>query len=360
MNTTLPPFTSRELIAERLPTIFPEGTPDRNYCIRSTASALIFSMIYVGAVEGYGHYLGPVHAYRMNDVQATLTDDTSRLEYADQLNRRKHVVKGKRWYEDNSREAIRDESLREGLMEVGVAYALKEIATTSSKPRYALKSAFARLFDPNLMGDDLAEAIINFQKKHLSPSALARITLFKAGVTASKSGVLVTFPNKETRKLAPGLSSVISKAVVEQFAIRFLKVPSVLWLSESGNKVVARDDMLAKKIGLKVEADRDLPDLILVDLNAAEPLIVFVEVVATDGPISKRRQEALFALTDAAGFSRNQVAHVTAYHDRDSPSFKKTMPSLAWGSFAWFATEPENIIQLEDGSKQKHFLEHYL
>ena len=54
-----------------------------------------------------------------------------------------------------------------------------------------------------------------------------------------------------------GPSSEITKAVIEVFAVRFLQRPTVLYLSESGNKVVARDENLAASIGLAIEADRD-------------------------------------------------------------------------------------------------------
>ena len=47
------------------------------------------------------------------------------------------------------------------------------------------------------------------------------------------------------------------------FAKRFLIEPAVLWLSESGNKVVLRDDKIANAIGIKIEADKNLPDRIL-------------------------------------------------------------------------------------------------
>lgn len=89
--------------------------------------------------------------------------------------------------------------------------------------------------------------------------------------------------------------------------------------------MVARDDKLAGGIGLKIEADRNLPDLILVDIGPEDPLIVFVEVVATDGAITTRRQKALLALSDGAGFSRDQVAFRSAYRDRESAGFKKTI-----------------------------------
>ena len=149
--------------------------------------------------------------------------------------------------------------------------------------------------------------------------------------------------------MAAGPSSVISKAVIEEFAPRFLTRPGVVWLSESGNKVVARDDGLAKAIGLTIQPDRNLPDLILVDLGPDVPLLVFVEAVATDGAITVTRKEALLAIAIDAGFRPNHVAFLTAYSNRDHPAFKKTVGSLAWQSFVWFVSEPDHIIMLREG-----------
>ena len=360
MSNQLPPYVTRDLIEARLPIIFPEGIPNRVYCTRQLSASTIFAMIYIGAVQGTDRFLGPIHVYRMTEEQAALSDDASRIGYGEGVLKRTHAVSGVRWYADNTREPIRDETLREGLVNIGAVYARDDLPTTSSKPRYALIPGFAALFDPSLTDAALEEAIADFQKTHLSKSALARVSLMQAGTAASKTGVMTKFPNGETRKLAPGPSSIISKAVVEEFAPTFLQTPAVLWLSESGNKVVTRDDGIAASIGLKIEADKDLPDLILADLGPADPLIVFVEVVATDGPISQRRQDALYVLTDAAGFDRGQIAFVTAYRDRSAPGFRKTMSELAWDSFAWFASEPHNIVQLKDGSRKSQFLNDFI
>lgn len=346
----LPPYVTRDLVAERLPLIFPEGTPNRTYCVRELAASAVFTMLYIGAVEGADRYLGPVHVYRMTAEQAMLSADSDRLGYARTVLAKKYEAQGTRWYADNTREPIRDETLREGLVAIGAVLARDDMPTTSGRPRYALKTDFAALFDPGLDSAALETAIGQFQAQHLSKSALARVLIMRAGAAASTSGVLVTFPNGETRQLAPGPSSIITQAVIEVFATTFLETPAVLWLSESGNKVVARDDKLAGAIGLRIEADRNLPDLILVDLGPDDPLIVFIEVVATDGAVTARRQDALFALTDEAGFSREQVAFVTAYQDRESVGFKKTVSGLAWGSFAWFVSEPHHIVILRDGA----------
>lgn len=347
----LPPYAPHSLVAERLPLIFPEGTPNRGYCTRDAAASTVFVALYIGAVEGAEQSLQPAHVYRMTEEQSEQSDDGDRLDYFQAI-RAKRKVRGERWYTDNSREQIRDESLRDGLVYVGAIIRREDVATTSSLPRYVLKSDFARLFDPELQGNKLEAAIAAFRDTHLSKGALARVAIMRAGATASEAGLLVTFPSGETRQLAPGPSSFITKAVVEVFASRFLQKPAILWLSESGNKVVLRDDAIASAIGLRIEADKNLPDLILADLGPKDPLLVFVEVVATDGAITPRRQEAIFAMTDAAGFHREHVKFLTAYTDRDSPGFKKTVAQLAWGSFAWFASEPENLAVMLAGAPE--------
>lgn len=289
----------------------------------------------------------------MTDKQAVWLDNASRKAWAQEsLKPRRESIQG-RWYAQNTREPIRDETLRNCLITTGAVVERRDLPTTSSKPRYALKKDFAALFNPRLKQTSLQKKIKSWQKKHLSRSAFARINLMRSGLDAAKGSqnILVTFPNKETRGLSPGPSSIISKAVIEEFAPRFLGNPGVLWISESRNHVVARDEKLAGSIGIAIETDRNLPDIILVDLEFDEPLIVFCEVVATDGPVNQTRKEALLTYTRRAGFKDVQAAFVTAYLDRESQAFKKTFPVLAWGSFAWCASEPEHIIVLLEEQK---------
>jgi hypothetical protein len=346
------PMLTREEVHARLQAIFPEGAPNRAYLTRMLAASAVFVALYVDAIEGRGTYLGPKHVYRMTDEQAALVDDASRAAYAGNVLRTGSHTDGKRWYQDNTREPIRDETLREGLVAIGAVTERTDLATTSSKPRYALKANFAALFDPALAGEALQDRIAAWQAEALNKGALARLAIVRRGGGVSADQVLVTFPNGETRRMKPGPSSEITKAVVEVFAPAFLTEPAVVFLSESGNKVVARDDELARSIGLAIQADKNLPDTILVDLGPAHPLLVFVEVVATDGPISQRRKEALEVLVAEAGFPAEHVAFVTAYLDRSAGPFKKTVDSLAWGSYAWFAAEPDRLIEFSDARRQ--------
>ena len=342
----LPALIAVSDIHERLRVIFPSGTTNRNYLTREIAAKTVFVMMYVGAIEGSDHWIRPDQVTRMTDAQATSTSDVDREAWREEsLRPAAGSIEG-RWYAVNTREPIRDETLREGLIRTGAVMELQGIPTTSPRPRYALKAGFAALFDPTLYGENLETAILAWRDSNLSTSALARIEIMRQGVVSSEGRVLVTMPSGEARQMQPGPSSVISKAVIEEFAKRFLEIPGIIWLSESRNQVVARDDEMAQAIGLTIDPQRNLPDLILVDLGPAEPLLVFVEVVATAGPVSAARQVSLLEIAIEAGFSENQVAFVTAFEDRDTAAFKNCVSQLAWRSFAWFMSEPDHIMIL--------------
>lgn len=341
-----PALLSRDQVRERLHAIFPEGVPRRVHAISPAAAATIFVALYINAVEGGAEVLQPKPIYRMTEEQAALTSEEDRLAFAKAMRGRGQAVGGARWYQDNSRETIRDDVIRETLVPLGAVIADPKVTITANKPRYVLGASFAALFDPALQGDALREAIAAWRASALSPGALARIALTLQGATVGAQDTLITFPNGDTRRMRPGPSASITKAVIEEFAPRFLAQPVVIATSDSAEKVTILDEARARAIGLNVRADQNLPDVILVDLGPADPLLVFVEVVATDGPISERRMQALHALVEEAGFPAEHVAFVTAYLDRNAAPFRATIGALAWGSYAWFVSEPENLAVL--------------
>lgn len=338
-------------VQERLRVVFPEGTPERNYSTWDIAARTVFVMLYVNAIEGTNNWLRPDQVTRMTDEQAALTTSEARLTWAKASVKPSKLDIPGRWYAVNTRESIRDDTIRNALVANGAIVERPGLATTSPAGRYALQAEFAALFRPELTGPKLIDAIDVWQKKHLSAGARMRITVMRQGAAAGGDRILVTFPSGETQRMAPGPSSELSKAVIEVFAPHFLKTPVVVFLSESRDKVVSRHDNLAKQIGLNILADKNLPDIILADLAPEHPRLVFVEVVASDGPVSEQRKSALLSLTDAAKFPRDHVAFVTAYKDRSRAEFKRTVDTLAWGSFAWFESEPKQLLHLDDAAQ---------
>jgi len=346
-----PPLLPVPEIHQRLQDIFPEGSPNRSNCTWEIAAKTIFVMLYVDAIEGTDIWLRPDQVTRMTDAQAERAGDAERLAWAHESIRSSKGEIAGRWYAVNTRESIRDDTIRSGLIANGVVIEREGLATTSPAPRYSLKASFVALFDPRLKGNALKKAIAEWQAEHLTAGALARITMVRKGAVAGGEHIMVKFPSGETRRMAPGPSSVISKAVIEVFAPRYLKNPGVVFLSESRNKVVSRDDELATAIGLHIKAEKNLPDIILADLGPKHPLLVFVEVVATDGPVTNERKQALTELAESAGFPPEHVVFATAYLDRSDGAFKKTVDALAWGSFVWFASESTHLIRLYEGKQ---------
>ena len=344
-NPNLPAVVPVESISRWLPEIFPEGTAHRNYVVREMAAKTIFVMLYTGAIEGSNRWFRPSQATLMTDAQSRSVSATVRSKWtAESLTGRlKHSSKS--WYAPNTREPIRDESLRTGLIPLGAVIERPGIAVTAASPRYALSRDFCDLLMA-LQSGASTQAIAAWQQNHLSSEALARVSLLKSGAAMSraKGRTPIRFPNGETRLMLGGPSAILTKSVVEVFAPKFLSDPAVLFISDSGEKVVARDELLAKQLGLHIEADRNLPDIILVHVAKGHERLVFVEVVATDGAITPQRKQALAQLAEAAKFSRKSVHFVTAFTDRSSAAFRKLAGELAWDTFAWFASEPAHLV----------------
>lgn len=344
----MPPLIPTDKILERLRLIFSEGTPGREHIITKSTARVIFAAIFIGAILGTDRWLAPRHVYRMTDSLASTSSAAERLAFY------KNVPKSSEnsWYADNSREQARDQGVRQGLVPLNAIVLNDNVATTSQHGRYALTSDFMSLFDPSLSGDALDSAISSWRAKYLSAAALARAALLQG---MSSTNVVVQHPQGGSTVLPSGESPIITKAVVEEFAHRFLGEPAVVWISDSKNKLFG-DDALEKTLQIKIDAAALLPDVVLVDLNPpgreGSLLLVFVEVVSTDGPMTAQRQEAFLDLIKASTrkYSEGDAAFVTAYRDRQAAPVSRAMRQLAWRSFAWFMSEPDYIVQMHDGT----------
>lgn len=240
----------------------------------------------------------------------------------------------------------------QALQPVGAAGALTGIPVTSNKPRHYLKDDFADLFNPSLAGAALDAAIDQWRTRHLAPAELLRIRVLKEA-DANGDQVPVKLPDGTSRLLEPGPTRRIAKGFLEGFVPRFFTKPHLIFLSQSGEKVPTADHLFAQQLGLDINASKLLPDLIIAE-TAPHLLLVFVEFVATDGPITQRRKEQLLQLARGTKVPPDHVAFVTAFLDRSRAPFPTKMGELAWNTFAWCAAEPERLIALFDQQEPPH------
>lgn len=341
-----------EGIQNRLKEIFPREIDINGYIIREMGAKTVYTMLYGFCVEG-SEWIRPATITYMTDEQAAIQDIESRKQWLamSQGAKSPRDIPG-RWYKPNTREPIRDETLRE-MVRLNAVIERPGLATTSPSPRYSLQGKFAALFNTNLQGDSLSKAILDWQNEFLSAPALARIALSKRLVSSQSDGVLVHLPNGETRKLASGPSSELARAVVEQFTKNFMKEPAVILMSESAKKLLMKDDELCKAIGFNVNVSDVLPDLILAELGEEQPIIVFIECVATDGPVNDRRKQELIELARTANYKETDCAYVTVFKDRADSASRKLVPSIAWNTFIWYASEPDEIVFLRKGGIER-------
>lgn len=353
---TLPALVPWQEMRARLLVIFPEGTPDRGLLIRDMTARTVFTALYIGAVAGSGAWLAPRHVLRMSDAQAARQDDDSRRAYLDIMSKAKAPSPAGRWYAENTREPLRDEVIRQGLVPFNAMVEREGVPTTSPAGRYALRAEFAALFRPGLTGAQLDAEAAAWRRAHLSAAALARAALVRAGASTAGANITVQCPGGPSIVLPPGPSPTITKAVIEVFAPGFLGNPRVAWVSDSASKRPFRDAPLETALGIPLDSADLLPDVVLVDLDPpgrrGEVLLVFVEVVASDGPVTDQRRNALLDLIAASPrrYRPEHAAFVTAYMDRGGDPARRTMSRLAWRSFAWFVSEPDKLVQLHDGS----------
>lgn len=309
------------------------------------AAKTVAVMIYCGTVEDENRWFAPRHlAGRMSDAQERLTGDHERLAYYEQVRNKRYELLGKGWYSENTREDVRDKTLRYGLVEVGAVLVRPDVDTNAQVGRYALARDFLAMFNPQLSTEELSQQAAAWRDTHLAEAQLLRVETARLLYSSSKERVNLALPDGRVRVLPPGLSSKLSKEVVVTYTRHHMTNGRLLWLSTSGARVNEADQAALQALGLVINDAELLPDLILTEDGNQ---LTFVEVVASDGPMEEVRRQALLAVAVAAGISTASVSFLTVYADREHPACKKTLHKVAWNTRVWYASEPDKLVIMQ-------------
>lgn len=94
-----------------------------------------------------------------------------------------------------------------------------------------------------------------------------------------------------------------------------------------------------------------MPDLLLADLDApnGQLRLVFLECVATGGAMTDERVRTLRAWLTVNNLIGAQCAFGSVFLDRSEQVYRRLVGGVAWGSFVWFASEPEHLMALIEG-----------
>lgn len=340
----------------RLEVIFPRQAFDPVFS-SPLAGTAVAALIYVDAVAGPDDPPESISWARPSTVIWMSSEALSRTSDSDRMAWRSAAAKGNKqvqalheeWgvpfvpaYKENSRETLRDETFRKW-REHGALRMRAGLATSSSRPRWALLSDFADLFLPDLGDETLFTQAAAWREAHLDPGSRLRAA-FALESESAQHAVTVTLPNGTTRVLEPGVSSLILKGVIEQWAPTRMQQPVVLAISEPGDKVHVGDGRALQALGIRMDVSNVLPDALIADLGTQPVQFWIVEAVATDGPVSEERRRLLLDWAVQQNIKASSCSFLTAFRSRGHAATRKRLKDLAAGTWAWFADEPTHEL----------------
>jgi hypothetical protein len=141
----------------------------------------------------------------------------------------------------------------------------------------------------------------------------------------------------ETMRLSPGDHSGLIKAIIEEFAPRFVPGGVLIYAGDTGEKWGYFDKELLAKLGVEVDGHGKMPDVVL--YCPKRGWLLLVESVTSHGPVDGKRHDELARLF--AG-SKAGLVYVTAFLSR--AVMTRYLGEIAWETEVWVADAPSHLI----------------
>jgi hypothetical protein len=155
--------------------------------------------------------------------------------------------------------------------------------------------------------------------------------------------VPVVLASKMSIRLSPGKHSRLIKAIIEEFAPRFVPGSILVYAGDTGNKWGYFDKATLAELGIFLDPHGKMPDVVLYDPN--RNWLLLIEAVTSHGPMDGKRHEELdrlFAETTAG------LVFLTAFQSK--AVMGRYLPDIDWETEVWVAETPSHLIHF-DGEK---------
>ena len=144
--------------------------------------------------------------------------------------------------------------------------------------------------------------------------------------------------NGQDLRFSPGKHNQLQKAILEVFAPRFAKGFECLYVGDSSDRDLYKNNKRLQELGFDITLDV-LPDVVL--YVPEKKWLFFVECVTTVGPVDLKRKNDIESLT--RGVDAGNV-YITAFPN--FTTYKKFSQDLAWETEVWIAEVPDHLIHL--------------
>ena len=231
-------------------------------------------------------------------------------------------------YAENSRETIRKQAMHHFRNAAFIEDNGK--ATNSPNYRYRLTDEMLNLLQSygSKVWDKNLEAFLNNHE--------TLISLYASKRAARKMPVKI---NGAGFTFSPGKHNALQKAIIEEFAPRFAPSSECLYVGDTVEKDLVKDEGKLRELGFTITLHDKMPDVVL--YSAEKNWLYFIEAVTSVGPMEPKRIREIEEIT--ADVVAGKI-YVTAF--LDFQTFKKFSESLAWETEVWIADIPDHMIHL--------------
>ena len=231
-------------------------------------------------------------------------------------------------YAENSRETIRKQAMHHFRNAAFIEDNGK--ATNSPNYRYRLTDEMLKVIQSygSEVWDKNLEAFRNNHETLISLYASKRAV---RKMPVKINGTEFTF--------SPGKHNELQKAIVEEFAPRFAPNSECLYVGDTIEKDLVKNEGKLRELGFSITLHDKMPDVVL--YSAEKNWLYFIEAVTSVGPMEPKRIKEIEEMTTDVIVGK---IYVTAFFD--FKTFKKFSESLAWETEVWIAEVPDHMIHL--------------
>jgi adenine-specific DNA-methyltransferase len=140
--------------------------------------------------------------------------------------------------------------------------------------------------------------------------------------------------------LTPGRHSELVRAILDEFAPRFVPGGRVIYVGDTGDKWAYFDQETAGSLGITPDTHGKMPDVLIYDLE--RNWLVLVEAVTSHGPVNAKRRQELADLFRETGPG---LVYVTAFLARSDVT--RFVSEISWETEVWVREAPSHLIHFD-------------
>jgi hypothetical protein len=234
-------------------------------------------------------------------------------------------------YAPNSRETFRRQTMHQ-FVDAGIALYNPDVPdrpVNSPKAVYQIEAATLQLLRSFGTRQWAKKLTVYLSQRETLTAQYAK--------TRDQNRIPVKILLEQAIDLSPGAHSELIRAIIEEFAPRFVPGSVLIYVGDTGDKWGYFDRLILSELGVEVNLHGKMPDVVFHDTD--RNWLILVESVTSHGPVDGKRQAELAKLFAGA---KAGLVYVTAFPARNIMA--RYVAQIAWETEVWVAEDPSHLI----------------